>query len=193
MLKWTEPRSYIPASDLSVHLWDRCFYYYYFTIRAVRHWHRLRREVVVPHPRTHSRSGWTGLWAPDGAVGVPAHCKGVWPRDFYRLPLTPTILWVYNNYPTINSITKVGWLPQPEVSQLPLSGTAHALPLHCAVALCTTSILPSCICHSSHPRSAFNHNLMWKYGQRIWSINRVYQPRLQAKLFQTLKVLIITK
>jgi len=27
----------------------------------------------------HSRSGWTGLWAPDGAVGVPDHCRGVGP------------------------------------------------------------------------------------------------------------------
>ena len=47
-----------------------------FTIKLVKHSHRLSREVVVPHPWRHSRSGWMGLWAPDGAVGVPAHCWG---------------------------------------------------------------------------------------------------------------------
>ena len=30
------------------------------TIRAVRHWHRLPREVVVPHPCRQPRSGWMG-------------------------------------------------------------------------------------------------------------------------------------
>jgi len=33
----------------------------------------------MPHPWRHSRSGWTGLRAPDGAVGVPAYCRGVGP------------------------------------------------------------------------------------------------------------------
>ena len=30
------------------------------TLRVVRHWHRLPREVVVPHPCRHPRSGWMG-------------------------------------------------------------------------------------------------------------------------------------
>lgn len=27
------------------------------------------------HHDRHSRSGWTGLWAPDGAIGVPVYCR----------------------------------------------------------------------------------------------------------------------
>ena len=34
-----------------------------------RHW--------MHHPWRHSRSGWMELWAPDEAVGVPVHCRGV--------------------------------------------------------------------------------------------------------------------
>jgi len=30
-------------------------------VRAVRQWHRVPREVVVPHPCTHPQSGWMGL------------------------------------------------------------------------------------------------------------------------------------
>ena len=31
------------------------------TIKVVRHWHRLPREVVgISHPRRHLRSGWMG-------------------------------------------------------------------------------------------------------------------------------------
>jgi len=36
-----------------------------FTVRVGKHWHRLPREVVVPHPWGHPRSGWMGS---DGAV-----------------------------------------------------------------------------------------------------------------------------
>ena len=33
----------------------------FFTLRVVTHWHRLPREMVVPQPWRHPRSGWTGL------------------------------------------------------------------------------------------------------------------------------------
>ena len=33
----------------------------FFTLRVMRHWHRLPREMVVPRPRRHPRSGWMGL------------------------------------------------------------------------------------------------------------------------------------
>lgn len=46
------------------------------TIQAVKHWHRLRREVVGPHPWRPPRSGWWAL-SPDGAVGVQIHCRAV--------------------------------------------------------------------------------------------------------------------
>ena len=36
--------------------------------------HRVHREVVVPHPCRHPRSG-DGAVSTDGAVGVPLHCK----------------------------------------------------------------------------------------------------------------------
>ena len=46
-------------------------------VRVGRHWHRLPREM--PHTWVHSRLGWMGLCTPDGAVGVPVHCRGVGP------------------------------------------------------------------------------------------------------------------
>ena len=48
-----------------------------FMIRMVRQWHRLPREVVDPHPWRQPRSIWRGSEHPDGAVGVPVHCRGV--------------------------------------------------------------------------------------------------------------------
>jgi len=33
----------------------------FFTLRVVRHWHRLPREGSMPHAWKHSRPGWTGL------------------------------------------------------------------------------------------------------------------------------------
>jgi len=32
-----------------------------FTIGVARHWHRLPREMAVPHPCRYPRSGWMGL------------------------------------------------------------------------------------------------------------------------------------
>ena len=52
----------------------------FFTLRAVRQWHRLPRGVVVPHPCRHPRSG-DGAVSTDGAVGFPVHCRGVGPDD----------------------------------------------------------------------------------------------------------------
>ena len=44
----------------------------FLTIRAVRHWHRLPREVVdAPSLETFR------VRHPDLAVGVPVHCRGV--------------------------------------------------------------------------------------------------------------------
>jgi len=63
---------------------------------VVRHWHRLSREVVVPHPWGHSRSGWMGLWAPDGAVGVPAYCRGL-DQVASKGPFQLNSIWVHSN------------------------------------------------------------------------------------------------
>jgi len=41
----------------------------------VRHWHSLPTEMVGVPCLRHPRSGRIGLWAPDGAVGVPVHCR----------------------------------------------------------------------------------------------------------------------
>ena len=43
--------------------------------RALRHWHRLHREAVVPHPWRCSRLGWIGPWAAELVGGSPAHSR----------------------------------------------------------------------------------------------------------------------
>jgi len=50
----------------------------------VRHWHRLPREVVVPHPCRQPRSG-DGALSTDGAVGVPVHCRE-WDLMAFKVP-----------------------------------------------------------------------------------------------------------
>jgi len=47
-----------------------------FTTRVVRHWHRLPREVVDA-PSLQTPKVRMGLRAPDGAVDVPVHCRGL--------------------------------------------------------------------------------------------------------------------
>lgn len=51
----------------------------FFRGRALKHWSKATEVVEDPHPRRYPASGWMGLWAPDGAVGVTAHCTGVGP------------------------------------------------------------------------------------------------------------------
>ena len=43
-------------------------------------------KLEVPHPWKHSRSAWMGLWAPNGAVGVPVHWRGGWTRWPLKVP-----------------------------------------------------------------------------------------------------------
>ena len=45
------------------------------------------------HSWKHWRSGWSRLWAPDGAVGVPVQCR-VLDKMTFKLP-TPMIMWFY--------------------------------------------------------------------------------------------------
>jgi len=47
------------------------------TVRVVRYWHRLPREVVDAPSLETFKVMLEGLWAPDVAVGVRAHCGGV--------------------------------------------------------------------------------------------------------------------
>ena len=77
----------------------------FFTIRMVRHWHRLPREVVMPRPCRHSRSGWTRLWAPDGAVVVPVHCRGVGLTGLLTVPSNSKILLkAWKDFTDLNSL-----------------------------------------------------------------------------------------
>ena len=56
----------------------------FFTLRAVGQWHRLHREVVLPHPCRQPRSG-NGALSTAGAVGVPAQCRQ-WEQMVLRIP-----------------------------------------------------------------------------------------------------------
>ena len=65
-----------------------------FLVGVVRHWHRLPREVVDPHPRRHPRSEWRGSEHLDLPVGVLVHCRGVGLDGLGRGSLpTQMILW----------------------------------------------------------------------------------------------------
>jgi len=56
----------------------------FFTLRAVRQWHRLHREVVLPHPCRQPRSG-NGALSTAGAAGVPAQSRQ-WEQTAFRIP-----------------------------------------------------------------------------------------------------------
>ena len=96
-----------------------------FTVREVRWWNRLPREVVDAHPRRHSSSGWMGLWAPDLAVG-PCSLRGSWTRGPLRLPSNSNdfmILWLYN-YPVVKEMEvkiKRPYFKIPEQCRFPLT------------------------------------------------------------------------
>ena len=63
------------------------------TIRVVRHWHNLPLVVLdIPSLKTF-RGRLDGLWAPDGAVGIPVRCRGVGPDDLWQSLPTQTVLW----------------------------------------------------------------------------------------------------
>ena len=52
----------------------------FFTIRAVRHWHRLPREVDGLSLETLQVRLDGGSEHPDVAVGIPVHCRRVGPE-----------------------------------------------------------------------------------------------------------------
>ena len=51
-----------------------------FTLRVMRHWHRLPREAMDAPSLETAKVRLEGLWAADGAVGVPVRWRAVGPR-----------------------------------------------------------------------------------------------------------------
>jgi len=89
------PVSYLAICLLGLQLCELAEYQHQW-INVMRQWHWLL------HPQRHPESGWMGLWAPDGAVGVPAHCKAIGPDGILGFLLTQTFL--YNFQRTLNCL-----------------------------------------------------------------------------------------
>ena len=67
-----------------------------FTIRVLKHWHRLPREVVDVPSWKCSRSGWTGLWATWSTWRCSCSLQTGWTRWPSKVPSNPNlsmILW----------------------------------------------------------------------------------------------------
>ena len=58
----------------------------FLTIRVVRHWHRLPRDVVVALSLQMPKVMLDGALSTDGAVSVPAHCRE-WEEMAFKSPL----------------------------------------------------------------------------------------------------------
>ena len=54
----------------------------FLTIRVVRHWHRLPRDVVVALSLQMPKVMLDGALSTDGAVSVPVHCREIGLDDF---------------------------------------------------------------------------------------------------------------
>ena len=83
----------------------------------MRQRHRLPREVVVPHPCRHLRSG-DGAVSTDGAVGVPVHCrewdamafKGPFQFKLFYDPMVSVCLLCWFTSTSLVSSLGLGWL-----------------------------------------------------------------------------------
>ena len=69
-----------------------------YTQRAMRHWHRLLREAVMPHPWRCPKPNWMGPWAAWAGEGSPAHSNRLELYDFWGF--LETIVWFYELYST---------------------------------------------------------------------------------------------